>query len=315
MQPDFDNQIVPTLNHVVGQTRAANVLRTALDAYFNERLKGGEVKAFPHLLMCGPAGTGKTLLSEIVARELCCNLHTELAQNLRTPQQVHGLMMMLEPGDVLFLDEIHELQNVVTFYRALEERKLFIGGARQSITLPPFCLIGATTHEFMLPASMRDRFGILLRLNHYSDGEVTQLVGQRAKRLGWSLEEKAAAAIAKRSRGVPRLAIRLLDSTRRCALAEDHDLITSSHVEKMCRMEGICCLGFDAIEQRYLQLLREGQGPVRLNVLATHLGLPRQSIEMFESDFTRLGLITKSDKGRMLTPKGVDHLKSTVHVS
>jgi len=315
MQPDFDNQVVPTLNHVVGQARAVNVLRTGLDAYYSERLKGGEVQAFPHLLMCGPAGTGKTLLSEIVARELCCNLHTELAQNLRTSQQIHGLMMLLEPGDVLFLDEIHELQNVVALYRALEERKLFLGGGRQSITLPPFCLIGATTHEFMLPTSMRDRFRILLRLSHYSNEEVTQLVSQRAKRLGWSLEQAAADAIAARSRGVPRLAIRLLDSTRRCALAEDDDLIKVDHVRAMCEMEGICCLGFDAIEQRYLQLLREGQGPVRLNVLATHLGLPRQSIEMFEADFIRLGLISKSDKGRMLTPVGIDHLASTNQVS
>jgi len=106
MQPDFENKIVPTLNHVVGQTRAVNVLRTALDAFFNERLGGGDVKAFPHTLMCGPAGVGKTLLSEILADELCCNLHTELAQNLRTPQHVHGLLMMLEPGDCLLIDEL-----------------------------------------------------------------------------------------------------------------------------------------------------------------------------------------------------------------
>ena len=98
-------------------------------------------------------------------------------------------------------------------------------------------------------------------------------------------------------------------------MAEDQDVITAEHVEQMCDLEGISCLGFDAIEQRYLQLLRAGQGPVRLNVLATHLGLPRQSIEMFEADFIRLGLITKSDKGRMLTPEGIDHLSSSAHVS
>lgn len=162
---------------------------------------------------------------------------------------------------------------------------------------------------------MRDRFRILLRLDHYSDDEMTQLVRQRARRLGWTLDDEAALAIASRSRGVPRLACRLLDSTRRCALATDSDTITEAHVEQMCRLEDVDPLGFDAIEQRYLQLLREGQGPVRLNVLATHLGLPRQSIEMFEADFIRLGLITKSDKGRMLTAKGVEHLALSAHVA
>src|SRR5690606_4794991 len=121
------SEIVPSLNHVIGQQRAVRVLRTALDAYFNERAVNGDVEAFSHTLICGPAGTGKTLLSEIVARELCSNLHTELEQNIKSPCKVHGLMMMREPGDVLFLDEIHELSHTtqVPLYRALEDRKLF----------------------------------------------------------------------------------------------------------------------------------------------------------------------------------------------
>src|SRR5690606_18561536 len=159
--------------HVIGQRRAVRVLRTGLDAYFNDRAVSGAVEAFPHTLICGPAGTGKTLLSEIVARELCTNLHTELAQNIKAPGKVHGLMMMLEPGDVLFLDEIHELSHTtqVTLYRALEERKLFVGNSRESVELPPFTLIGATTDEHLLTRSMRDRFRILLRLTHYTDDE------------------------------------------------------------------------------------------------------------------------------------------------
>src|SRR3954464_5738985 len=104
----MNEQIVPTLNHVVGQTRAVAVLRTAIDAYFHDRTKVSEELAFPHLLISGPAGTGKTLLSEICAREVACNLHIELAQNLKTPEHVHGSLMMVEPGDILFYDEIHE---------------------------------------------------------------------------------------------------------------------------------------------------------------------------------------------------------------
>ena len=151
------------------------MLRTALDAYFNDRFKTGGEVTFPHVLMCGPGGTGKTLLAEIVSRECCTNCHTELAQNIANPGQMQGLLMMLEPGDILFLDEIHELSSSVQvcLYRALEERKLFLGGNRKTITLPPFCLIGATTDEYLLTTSMRDRFKILIRLTHYSQEEMT----------------------------------------------------------------------------------------------------------------------------------------------
>jgi Holliday junction DNA helicase RuvB len=310
---DSSNHIVPTLNHVIGQARAVAVLRTAIDAYFHERTKASEEPAFPHLLFTGPAGTGKTMLAELVYREVCAkNFHQELAQNLKTPEHVHGALMLLEPGDVLFVDEIHELPPTagVTFYRALQDGLLFLG-KRHVVKLPPFCLIGATTHEHMLAPSLRDRFRILLRLGHFSSDEMFQLIRQRAKRLGWPIEDEAVRQLASKSRGVPRLGVRLLESTRRTASAEETDLITTAHVERMCEIEQIDSLGFDAIEQKYLHILREAQEPVRLNVLSTHLGVPRQSVEMLESDFLRLGLITKSDKGRLLTPKGIEHLAAT----
>jgi len=312
MDPNATGEIVPTLNHAIGQRRAVSVLRTAIDAYFHDRQKAKEEQAFPHLLMTGPAGTGKTLLSEIVAREVACTLHTELAQNIRTPEHVHGALMMLEPGDIWFLDELHELTQTaqVTLYRALEERKLFIG-KKHVVTLPSFCLIGATTDEHLLTRSMRERFRIHLRLTHYSDDEMTQVIHQRAKRLGWTIEDDATRQLATRSRGTPRLAIRFLESAKRQASAEGTDLITAAHVEAMCRTEQIDSLGLDAVEQRYLQILREGEGPVRLNVIATQMGLPRQSIEMFEADFIRLGLISKTEKGRLLTAKGHEHLAVT----
>lgn len=312
MDPNATSDIVPTLNHVIGQRRAVSVLRTAIDSYFYDRQKATEEQAFPHLLMTGPAGTGKTLLSEIVAREVACTLHTELAQNVRTPEHVHGALMMLEPGDIWFVDECHELTQPaqVTLYRALEERKLFLG-KRHVVTLPFFCLIGATTDEHLLTRSMRERFRIHLRLTHYSDDEMAQVIQQRAKRLGWTVEENAIRQLASRSRGTPRLAVRFLESAKRQASAEGTDLITAAHVQRMCAAEQIDRLGLDAVEQRYLQILREGEGPVRLNVIATLMGLPRQSIETFEADFIRLGLITKTEKGRMLTAKGHEHLAVT----
>lgn len=314
MNQDEETQpIVSSLSHVIGQTRAVNVLRTALDAYFNDRYKTGVESAFPHVLMCGPGGVGKTLLSETIAREVCANCHTELAQNVGNPGQMQGLLMMLEPGDILLLDEIHELTSAVQvcLYRALEERKLFLGGNRKAITLPPFCLIGATTDEYLLTTSMRDRFKILLRLTHYSDEEMTLLISQRAKRLGWKVDEASVAELASRSRGVPRLAVRMLDAAKRQASAESSDVIEAEHVRRMLDIEGLDELGFDLTEQRYLHLLREHQGAVRLNVIATHLGLPKQTIEMFERDFIRLGLINKTEKGRVLTSAGVEHLKKS----
>ncbi|MEW4454520.1 Holliday junction DNA helicase RuvB C-terminal domain-containing protein [Bremerella sp. JC817] len=305
--------IIPTLNQVVGQQRAVRVLRTALDAYWNERSKTGEEGAFPHFLVTGSSGTGKTTLTELVARELCTKVEVQLAQNLQSIQHIQGLLMFLEPGHILMIDEIHQLNDTVQvcLYRALEERKLFLGGNRKPIVLPPFCLAGATTHEFLLNTSMQQRFRILIRLEHLTEGEIALLIAQRAKRLGWQIDADSVAELAKRSRGVPRLAVRMLESARRVCSAKADEIITPEHVTEMLDMEGIDALGFDPVEQRYLQLLKEHQRAMRLNVLATHLGLPRQTVEMFESDFIRLGLVTKNEKGRSLTPAGLEHLNST----
>lgn len=302
----------PTLDHVVGQVRAVRQLRTALDAHFNDRAatKGEEV-ALPHLLLVGPPGVGKSMLSQIVAAELGSQQHEELAQNIGTPGHLQGLLMLAEPGDVIFVDEIHELPPNVqtTLYRALEERKLFLGGDRKSLTLPPFTFVAATTDEWALSKPLRDRFKIVLRLEHYGVDDLEKLVQQRAKRLGWPISGDAVKAIASRGRGTPRLAIRLLEAARRQARAENADTITADHFQRMCEVEGVDSLGLDCTERRYLELLRAAQGPVRLNVIATQLGLPRQTIEgVIESELLRLGLVTKGEEGRMLTAAGMRHL-------
>lgn len=303
----------PTLDHVIGQRRAVQQLRTALDAHFNDRAAagGGEETALPHLLMVGPPGLGKSLLSGIVAAELGSRLHEELAQNIASPGHLHGLMMLAEAGDVIFVDEIHELLPAVqtTLYRCLEERRLFLGGSRKSVTLPAFTFIGATTDEWALAKPLRDRFKIILRLEHYTETELVELIHQRAKRLGWPISDDAVRGIAGRGRGTPRLAIRLLEGARRQARAEDADTITRHHLERMCQVEGVDSLGLDSLERRYLELLREAQGPLRLNVIATQLALPRRTVEaVIESELIRLGLVSKSDEGRMLTAAGAKHL-------
>ena len=304
--------IINSLAHVVGQQRAVTVLRTALDAYWHDRAKNGDKESFPHLLMCGPGGVGKTLLSELIAQELCTECHVELAQNIGNIGQMQGLLMMLEPEHILLIDELHELSETVqvSLYRAIEERKLFLAGKKKPIDLPPFTLIGATTDEYLLTTSMRDRFKILLRLTHYSDDEIGMLITQRAKRLGWAVDAQSVNELASRSRGVPRLAVRLLDSAKRFASSKWSEQIQPAHIDEMLMIEGFDALGFDPVEQRYLSLLKKNQGPMRLNVIATNLGLPKQTIDMFERDFIRLGLVAKCDKGRSLTPFGVEHLNS-----
>ncbi|WP_166820071.1 Holliday junction DNA helicase RuvB C-terminal domain-containing protein [Thalassoroseus pseudoceratinae] len=310
------DSVVPSLSKTIGQNEAVSVLTTAVDAYFYERSKRGDKVAFPHTLITGAGGLGKSFLADLIGRECCTTVHHELAQNVRTPEHVRASLMMLDAGSVLYYDEIHELPPTcaVTLYSALQDGELHLG-KHHVLKLPPFCLVGATTHEFLLAPSCRQRFRLLLRLQFYSDDEMARILRQRATILGWHVEDEAINSIASRSRGIPRLGVRWLEAAKRTASANYTDEIKAEHVEQTFAQMNVDSLGFDAIEQRYLQLLREGQGPVRLNVLATHLGLPRQSIEMFEADFIRLGLITKSDKGRVLTAKGVEHLASSVHVS
>ena len=304
--------IVPSLDHAIGQKRAVAVLKTAIEAYWHDRSKLDADNNFPHTLMVGPAGVGKTFFSELLAKTLCCRVHTQLAQNLNSIQLMQGAIMMLEPGDILFVDEIHELSPMVgvTLYRVLEERLLFLNNSRNPIKVPPFCLIGASTHEGLLDRSFRERFKLLLRLEHLSVDEITSLLMQRAKRLQWEVSESSAHELAKRSRGTPRLGIKLLEAAKRVASSHGMDDVEPEHLDQMLTLEGIDQLGFDVVEQKYLRILKDHQGPVRLNILATHLGVPKQTIEMLETDFIRLGLITKGDKGRVLTPAGIEHLNN-----
>jgi Holliday junction DNA helicase RuvB len=308
----------PTLNHVIGQARGVQQIRTAIEAVINDRAAtppGGTSPALPHLLLVGPAGVGKSTLAGIVARELGGSCHEELAQNVQTPASVQGLMMLADPFDVVFVDEIHELEPLAqtTLYRCLEERRLFLPSGprreRQTLTLPPFTFIGATTDEWRLSKPLRDRFKIVVRLEHYAEADLTQLLAQRAARLGWTVDEVAVREIAAKGRGTPRIAIRHLEAARRVSRAEAADVVTVEHVRRMMEIEGVDEIGLDPLEQRYLRLLAASPAPVRLNVLATTLGLPRRTVEtVIESELLRLGLILKDSDGRMLTPHGREHL-------
>lgn len=301
------------IEHVIGQKRAVQQLRVALSAHFNDRMSG-TLKALPHVLLVGAAGCGKSLIAGIISQELgVAELHEELAQNIKSPGHMHGFLMMIEPFGCAFLDEIHETPPVAmtTLYRALEERRLFLGGDRKSVTLPEFTMLAATTDEWALSRSLRDRFRIVLKLTHYSSEELSQIVAQRAKQLGWPISNEAVREIALRGRNTPRLAIRLLEASRRTTRAVDARTITEGLVHNMCEVEGIDVLGLDSVERNYLNILREAQGAVRLNMISARLGHPRKTVEMLERDLIRMNLITKNEAGRMLTAEGAAHLSKT----
>lgn len=308
--PASVNPAPPTLDHVIGQQRAVQQLTVALAAFYNDRALVPDTEmALPHVLLVGPAGVGKSTIAQIIAAELGVEAREELAQNLVTPASINGFMMSVSAGGVAFVDEIHELESQVTLYRILEERRVFLAGSRASITLPPICFVGATTDEWSLSKPLRDRFKITLRLTHYADDEISKIVVQRCRRLGWRIEDAVVEGIARRSRGTPRLAVRLLEATQRQARASDQHDITASHFELMLHTEGYDDLGLDVTEQSYLGILRESPEPVRLNVLATRLGLPRRTIEgVIESELIRLGLVIKSESGRSLTQAAIEHL-------
>ncbi len=297
------------LESFVGQRSTVQQIRTALLAYRNSKTPN----AFPHCLYSGPSGVGKTTLAELLASEIGSNLQVELAQNIQTPQSAMAALLDLEPNSILFLDEIHELPIPVSvlLYRCLEERKLFIG-KRQIIQLPPFTLIGATTHEFMLEKSFRQRFKLVFRLNYYSVTELSSLLQQKATVTGWTISNDSAQLISELSRGTPRTCFRLWEGVVRVAQAQGANHIDPSICRQMLEIDDLDNLGLDPIERQYLRILGEFGDPIRLNVIASQMGLPRKSVEMLEDDLIRLGLLTKSDHGRLLTPFGASHLSNSI---
>jgi len=308
------------IDQVIGQERAIRVLTTGLAAYFNDRAAStsNSHPPFPHVLLVGPPGVGKSMIAQIIGRELASTLHEELAQNILCPASLHALLMLPERDDVVFLDEIHELPHSAqtTLYRAIEEGRLFLpaygGSERREVRLDPLTFVGATTELYALAKPLIDRFRIILHLHHYTDEQLAKVIKQRAIRLGWHADDVAIEGIAIRSRGTPRLAMRLLEATRRTARAQGESVITGDHLAETCDIEGIDAHGLNAVEQQYLRMLAESSGPVRLNVLASRLSLPRRTVErVIEDDLIRLGLVTKDDAGRVLTPQGRAHVEGS----
>jgi holliday junction DNA helicase RuvB len=303
----------PTLNHVIGQRSAIEQARIALDAAFEDG------QPFPATLMTGPPGLGKSLIAQVIAREMASGFTEVLGQTLLGPADLNALLLGAAEKSVVFIDEVDELDAklMTTLYRAIEDRRVFIESsnankAPQSIPLVPFTVILASNHEHSIVQPLRDRMKLILRFEYYSEGELCEILRQRCRSLGWVVDEQVLAVIAKRGRGTPRITLRLLESARRVCRSLGETTVLPAHLQKACSLEGVDQRGLDRHELTLLKMLHESKKPLRLNVIAARLGLPPKSISgVFEPFLLRLGLIQRCPEGRVITSQGVDYLATS----
>jgi Holliday junction DNA helicase RuvB len=311
---DADAALRPkSLGEFVGQEAARENLRVFIEA---ARHRG---EAMDHVLFFGPPGLGKTTLAQIVAREMGVGFRATSGPVIGKTGDLAALLTNLEPHDVLFIDEIHRLNPVVeeVLYPAMEDRALDLiigeGPSARSvrIDLPPFTLIGATTRQGLLTTPLRDRFGIPVRLNFYTVAELERVVTRGAGKLGIAVDPAGAREIARRSRGTPRVAGRLLRRVRDFAHVAGAETVTAGVADKALTRLEVDGLGLDAMDRRYLTMIADiyKGGPVGVETLAAGLAEPRDTIEdVIEPFLIQLGLVARTARGRCLNDGGWKHL-------
>ena len=279
--------------------------------------------ALDHVLLYGPAGLGKTTLAHIIANELGAQIKITSGPAIERAGDLAAILTNLNERDVLFIDEIHRLNHNVEeiLYPAMEDYTLdFIIGKGPSaknvqLPLPKFTLIGATTKAGMLSAPLRDRFGVICRLETYSNDELTEIVERAAKMLGLSIEHLAAKEIAMRSRGTPRIANRLLRRVRDYAVVKGHETLQLSDAKSCLRMLDIDELGLDAIDVKLLESMatKFNGGPCGLDTLAATINEDGNTIEdVYEPYLLQLGFIARTPRGRVLLKRGYEHIGLTM---
>jgi holliday junction DNA helicase RuvB len=300
------------LDEYVGQEKA----RGQLEIFINAARSRNE--PLDHVLLFGPPGLGKTTLAHIIAKEMGVNMRQTSGPVLERAGDLAALLTNLEPNDVLFIDEIHRLSPVVEeiLYPAMEDYRLDImigeGPAARSVRLdlPPFTLVGATTRAGMLTNPLRDRFGIVSRLEFYTSEELARIVQRSAGLLEVEMKADGALEIAKRSRGTPRIANRLLRRVRDYAQVKSDGNVTSEIADAALKMLDVDHLGFDVMDRKLLLAVLEkfGGGPVGLDNLAAAIGEERDTIEdVLEPYLIQQGYLMRTPRGRVATQQAYQH--------
>jgi len=316
-EDELDRSLRPrTLDDFVGQERVKEQLDISL--------KAARARAEPldHVLLVGPPGLGKTSLAYIVREELGVGIRCVAGPALERKGDMASILTALEPRDVLFVDEIHRLNAAVEeiLYPALEDFRLDIvvgqGPAARTLTLdlPPFTLVGATTRTGLLTTPLRDRFGMTFRLGYYEPAELAQIVRRSARILGVEISDEAADEIARRSRGTPRVANRILRRVRDVAEVRHAGEITSAVADEALELLEVDGEGLERTDRELLGAIvhKFGGGPVGLSTLAVSLGEEPDTIEdVYEPYLLQLGFIQRTPRGRIITALGLEHVAET----
>jgi Holliday junction DNA helicase RuvB len=300
------------LDEYIGQEKARGQLEIFINA------ARGRSEALDHVLLFGPPGLGKTTLAHIISREMGVSMRQTSGPVLERAGDLAALLTNLEPNDVLFIDEIHRLSPVVEeiLYPAMEDYRLDImigeGPSARSVRLdlPPFTLVGATTRAGMLTNPLRDRFGIVARLEFYTPEELARIVHRSATLLEVAMEEAGALEIAKRSRGTPRIANRLLRRVRDYAQVKSNGIVSADIADAALKMLDVDKLGFDVMDRKLLLAVLEkfGGGPVGLDNLAAAIGEERDTIEdVLEPYMIQQGYLMRTPRGRIATQLAYQH--------